>query len=221
MRNPFAAVGIDADVGTGVGLPVVDDSGDNSIVVIPRANHRLTPVDIIAAADAIKRSDVVLLQLELPIEVVEQAVTIARAAGVLVILNPAPAAPFNGPVDVIVPNESEAAALTGLACSDQNLLEVADALRSTAGRVVLTLGSRGAAVLDADGLDRVPGYPAECVDSVGAGDAFCGAMAARLAAGAALRDAVRYANAAGALAVTKHGAEPSMPRQEQIDAICR
>jgi ribokinase len=213
------AVGVDSATGTGVGMPLVEPSGDNSIIVIPRANHALTAADLRGTIDP---GDVVLLQWELPHAVVAEAARIARAAHALVVLNPAPASgaldAFAGNVDYIVPNESEAAHLTGMECREENMTLMARSLRDQTGArgVIVTLGGKGATI---DGREFIPAHPVACVDSVGAGDAFCGAMAAGLAAGRPLRDAVHYGNAAGALAVTKHGAEPSMPTLAEIDRL--
>jgi ribokinase len=192
-------VSVDPSVGTGVGLPVVETSGQNAIIVIPRANHELREVPAAAFVDA----SVVLLQWELPPAFTVAAARAAKAAGATVVLNPAPAvgdlADYAELIDIVVPNESEAAALGPV-----------DGVE-----VVLTLGENGARVGDV----HLPPHAVECVDTVGAGDAFCGALCAALAAGASLADAARIGNAAGALAVTRHGAEPSMPFKADIDAL--
>jgi ribokinase len=197
-----SGVGVDPDIGTGVGMPFVEDSGDNSIVVIPRANHALTPEHVRAAAAVIESARVVLLQMELPLDATLEAARIAHKAGAVVVLNPAPAVlpldPFAGLVDYVTPNESESARLGAIK-----------------GVVITTLGERG---VDVDGT-RLDAHDVKCVDTVGAGDAFCGAFAAGLAQGAALLDAARLGNAAGALAVGVAGAEPSMPRRADIDAL--
>lgn len=209
-----SAVSIDRTVGTGVGLPVVERSGQNAIVVIPRANHELSVADVRAATSQLTSAAVVLLQWELSQAVAVEAARIAHGAGVTVVLNPAPAVgdlgAFGGLVDIVVPNEAEAAALGGAAT-----------LRSQcgAGAIVLTLGERGAAVIDDRGERRIGAHKVDCVDTVGAGDAFCGAMVAALASGAQLFDAAGRGNAAGALAVTRAGAEPSMPTKQGIDAL--
>lgn len=213
-----AFVDVDAAAGTGVGLPRVDSRGENSIVVVPRANWAVTPADVERAADAIASADVVLLQLELPLDAVAAAARIARRAGSLVILNPAPAsvgaAEVAGLADIIVPNEAEARLLAGstsLAPAD-----LAAAVESTSNsKCIVTLAGAGVFV---DGA-VVPAHPVECVDTVGAGDAFCGALAGKLAAGDSLADAVRFANAAGALAVTRPGGAPAMPTREEVDYL--
>ena len=196
-------VSVDPADGTGVGLPVVEDSGQNAIVVIPRANHALTtlPEDVIASGS------VVLLQWELPGPITVEAARIAKAAGAIVVLNPAPAVgrldDYAGLIDVLVPNETEAAILGHVGGVD----------------LVLTLGDQGALVRTGDREHRLAPHAVDCVDTVGAGDAFCGALCAALAAGADLVEAARVGNAAGAVAVTRHGAEPSMPRRTEIDQL--
>jgi len=217
-----SGVAIDPDEGTGVGAPLVEDSGENSIVIVPRANHRMTRSDVDAAVTTIERAAVLLLQLELPIEVVEAAAKVAQAAGTTVVLNPAPAPGdgierFAGLVDVLVPNEIEVAALSGTAGDP---LGAATSLRQQLdAAVIVTVGEEGAWLVDAGPPERLAAHPVAAVDTVGAGDAFCGALGARLAAGASLRDATVYANAAAALSVTKRGAEPSMPTATQIEAL--
>ncbi len=217
----------DPAIPTGVGMPLVEDSGDNSIIVIPLANHAMRVEHVRAAAPLIESSRVLLLQLELPLGVVVEAARIARRAGVTVVLNPAPAigdlSAFAGLVDYLVPNETEAEILTGVssdgdpAASARTLLS-----RNTVGGVVLTLGARGVLVAT-DGIDEaIDGWPADSVDSVGAGDAFCGGFAAGLTVGMSPQEAARYGNAAGAIAVTRAGAEPSMPyRAEVLELLAR
>lgn len=232
----------DAGRGTGVGLPVVEPDGSNSIIIVPRANDAVTADDVLAAAEAIQRSRVLLVQLEVPLPAVLAALHLARSAGVVTVLNPAPSAPLPDDigllVDVVVPNEVEAESLTGLPCHGDAVLGTAPKLRRQLARrgAVITLGGRGVVVVDRGDPDR--GVPAEAVDeftgwrtsvlnplavdtvdTVGAGDAFCGALAARLAAGDELLAAAEYANAAGALATTRRGTAPAMPHRSEIDAL--
>jgi ribokinase len=198
-----SGVSIDASEGTGVGLPVVESSGQNAIVVIPRANHALQHVEAALFAGA----KVVLLQWELSARVTVEAARLAKAAGATVVLNPAPAVgdlrDYVGLIDVLVPNETEAAILGDLPDID----------------VVLTLGEKGALVRSGGREERFDPHEVECIDTVGAGDAFCGALCASLAGGASLFEAARIGNAAGALAVTKAGAEPSMPHRADIERL--
>ncbi len=227
-----AHVAADASTGTGVGLPVIDADGSNSIIVVPRANLRVQPTDVECAAAAIAGAKVVLMQLELPVESLVAAARIARAAGKTVVLNPAPANDevhaLARLVDVLVPNEVEAEQLSGIVCDGDGAVDAARALLSSfdVAAVVVTLGERGSVLVNADVAACGASEPVwfgphevRAVDTVGAGDAFAGALAAGIARGLELADAVRYANAAGALAVTVPGAEPSMPRNEAVLAL--
>lgn len=212
LRGVLAAEQIDVtgvstvDVPTGRALIVVDAHGENSIVVIPGANATVAEIELPAAA-------VVLAQLEIPIDTVVAALTAAAAAGCRVILNPAPAAPLPPTLiaacDVIVPNQHELALLGG-----------ADALLAAGcGAVVVTLGGDGVEIHTSDGVTHVPAFEVDVVDTTGAGDAFCGSLAARLSAGDELHDAVRWAAAAGALATTVHGAVPAQPTAAAIERL--
>jgi ribokinase len=212
--------------GTGIGAPVVDESGENAIVVVPRANHAVSVEDIHAASGLIGSARVLLLQLELPVAVVLAAAACARHAGTAVVLNPAPAVsevePFADLVDVIVPNQAEAAQLTGLSFASSSPAQIATALsQRTGAQVVLTLGADGVLVLERGTREPVlvPAHQVEVVDTVAAGDAFCGALGAELARGSTLLEAAAYANAAAGLAVTRRGAEPSIPRRTAVSEL--
>lgn len=217
------------DVGTGVATIVVEPSGENSIIVVPRANMTLTPADIEEAAAPIAEADVLLLQLETPIAASERAAAIAKTNRTTVLLNPAPAQPlpdsFLAHVDIIIPNQSEAALLTGMPVdTEKEAISAAHCLRSRrihpeTAVVVLTLGAQGALLLTAEMSEALPALPVEVIDTTGAGDAFCGVLATQLAQGETLPEAVRFANAAGAAAVTTLGATPAMPTREKIEAV--
>lgn len=211
---------------TGIGLPVIEEeTGENAIIMVPGANAALTPAHVEAAAQVITAARVLSLQLEVPLDASMAAAALARSAGVCTVLNPAPAcelpAEIAGLIDVLVPNETEAETLSGVPAALDRGLAAAGALldRYGVGAVVMTLGHDGAVAVTRDGCWRVPAHAVEVVDTVAAGDAFCGALAAALAGGAPLRDAVVRANAAGALACTRRGAEPSMPSASEIDAL--
>jgi ribokinase len=216
-----SGVGVDPVAGTGVAVPLVEPSGANSIVILPQANAAMRPADLEAAAGLLGAARVVLLQLELPFDVVVAAARAAKAGGATVVLNPAPAvedlAAFEGLVDVIIPNEVEAAALTDL----HDPLAAAKELQARlGGAVVVTLGAEGSLVLDVDGAHhRLNAHEVTAVDTVGAGDAYCGALGAHLAAGHPLLEAARHGGAAGSLAVTRPGAEPSLPTAAQVQAL--
>lgn len=233
IRQALARDGVDvshlrttSDEGTAIGMPVVDDSGQNAIVMAPRANMRLTAKDVEAAAALIQRADVLLLQGEVPIDASLAAARIARQAGAQVILNAAPAAPFPPALlamtDVLVVNEHEAAALA----KDAETATAADwsglarkLLRLGPRAVIITLGDQGAYLNDGASEASLPAHAVTVADPTGAGDAFCGAIAAEMARGAPLADAVRLANAAGALAVTVTGAEPALPRRAAVERL--
>jgi ribokinase len=217
-------VGRDPSVGTGVGMPIVDASGANSIIVVPQANLQCNPAHVEDAAEVIRSAGVVLAQLELPYESVAAALTIARNAGVKTILNPAPMTDqslqaFRGLVDLITPNESEAAAIAPGVGDDPVTIAAAVAHALDAPNVLLTLGEKGALLWESGTTTNFDVHRVNVVDTVGAGDATCGALAAAWASGATLTEAVRAGNAAGALAVTVAGAEPSMPHRTQIDQL--
>jgi ribokinase len=219
LRSLAAHEGVDVSevavlpgVATGRALITVDEHAENSIVVVPGANAQMH-------ADTAPRARVVIAQLEVPVDEVITAFRHARAAGARTILNPAPAQALPDELvrlcDVVVPNEHEADLIGG----------VSTLLQRGVSAVVTTLGAAGVVVTESvDGVVETWSEPAVevmPVDTTGAGDAFCGALAARLAAGDGLRDAVRYAAAAGALATTVAGAVPSLPRADAVDAITR
>ena len=196
---------------TGRALIGVSAAGENSIIVVAGANRELTESDVSAIATSAR---VLLVQLEVPVATVRAALSAARAAGVTTILNPAPAMTLSSEIlalcDVVIPNEHEVEILGG----------VAELLRLGARAVVVTLGARGAKLCTSGADDVVvAAFAVESVDTTAAGDAFCGAFAAELAAGASLAGALRFAAATGALATTRAGAVPSLPTRPEIDAL--
>lgn len=232
LRSGLVAEGIETEsvltrdgIASGVALIAVDPRGRNTIIVAPGANATVTVGDVRAAAGHIESADVLLLQLEVPLAVVSEAASIARSAGALVILNPAPAQPLPPDLlahcDYLVPNELEAEVLSGIRPADwETGFEAAEALRGLGARaVVITLGERGALLLDEDGVARQPAFPVTAIDTTAAGDAFVGAFAASIACGHPSRLALRRAAAAGALACTVPGAQPSLPRAEAVDEL--
>ncbi len=215
-------VGVDRDEGTGVAIPLVFDDGGNSIVSVPRANMRISEADVEAASGTIANAHALLLQFEAPMGCNLLAAGLARAAGVTVILNTAPVSDcppeLLGRSDVIVANEVEAALLApGRPATPA---EQARAFLAAGPRIaIVTLGAEGAVFATAAGAGHIPAFAVESVDSVGAGDAFCGALAVALAEGADLPPAVRFASAAGALTVTRPGAAPSLPSRAEVEAF--
>ncbi len=211
---------IDHETGTGVAVPIVYDDGGNTILSVPRANLAMTAADIHAARPAFEAADILLLQLECALNAVTAAVELARECGLTTILNAAPAAPLpagvRGLPGVLVVNELEAEALLPGFVGDWAAKAMALLERET-GLAVITLGEEGAVAARADGsVVHVPPFPVMAIDSVGAGDAFCGAFAVCLAEGAGVREALRFASAAGALAATKAGAAASLPIRADI-----
>jgi ribokinase len=217
MQDPQAA--------TGVALIVVDDAGENAIVVASGANMRLSPADVDAAEAVIAAADVLLVQLEVPLAAVAQAARVAHAHGATVILNPAPACPLPDEllplIDVLVPNESETALLTRLPVDTWSEIEAAAMALCELGvdTVVLTLGERGALLVEEGEKKLIPAFEVTPVDTTAAGDAFVGGFAVALAEGRSLADAVRWGNATGALAATKLGAQPSLPTRRIVEAL--
>ncbi|MFF3481905.1 ribokinase [Streptomyces sp. NPDC002701] len=209
---------------TGVALITVDPSGDNSIVVSPGANGRLTPDDVRAPAASalLSASRVVSAQLEIPLETVEEVVRGLRS-GSRFVLNPSPPRELPAAVlaacDPLIVNEHEARVVLG-ADAGKTPEEWAGALLALGPRsVVVTLGEEGALAADASGTVRVPAVRVDAVDTTGAGDSFTAALAWRLGAGESLADAAAYAARVGAVAVTREGAQASFPTAEEVAAV--
>jgi ribokinase len=208
---------------TGVAVITVDDHGENTIIVVAGANARLTPADIAAAETLIEGADLLLMQLEIPLDAVEAAAQVAGVHGVPVILNAAPARPLPAAllarVNYLVINEVEAGELAGDPAGSPE--QAARALLERGARaVVVTLGAAGALLIARAGVCvAAPAFPVVAVDTTAAGDAFVGAFAVALASGLAPDQAVRWGNAAGALAVTRAGAQPSLPTGEEVEAF--
>jgi ribokinase len=210
---------------SGVALIFVARGGENSIAVAGGANARLSPADVRKARAAIAAASVLLMQLETPLETICAAAEYAAQAGVRVLLNPAPAQPLPDGllrrVSVLTPNETEAELLTGVRVSHAAAAaRAADRLLARGvWTVILTLGARGALIATREGKQMVPGFKVKPVDTTAAGDVFNGALAVALAEGRTWVEAVRFANAAGALSVTKLGAQPSAPRRHEIERL--
>ncbi|MFD4709410.1 ribokinase [Streptomyces sp. NPDC058430] len=207
---------------TGVALITVDPSGDNSIVVAPGANARLTPQDVKAAGALFQASQVVSAQLEIPLDTVAEVVR-AMAPGSRFVLNPSPPAPLPAEVlaacDPLIVNEHEARVVLGVDVTG-GPEDWATALLALGPRsVVITLGAEGALVADGTGAHRVPSVEVTAVDTTGAGDAFTAALAWRLGAGESLGDAAAFAAPVGAAAVTKEGAQASYPTTAEVAAL--
>jgi ribokinase len=213
----------DDEVPSGVALICVDGAGQNDIAVAPGANGRLSPGDVERAREAITAADVLLLQLENPLETVQAAAEMAHRSGVNVILNPAPAPPGQLPtgllecVNVLTPNENEARALADPQAGPE---QAAHWLQERGvDSVIVTLGARGALIVTQDTEQLVPGFVVDALDTTAAGDAFNGGLAVALAEGKPLFEAVRFANCSGALATTRLGAQPSLPKLQEVEQL--
>jgi ribokinase len=210
-------------VSTGVAPIFVESSGQNRILVVKGANEQVSPADIDGAAEALRRVQCFILQLEIPVETVAYALQFARSAGIRTILNPAPAQPLNEEVlrhaDYLIPNESEAATLTGLPVSSIEQAQAASAQlqRMGAQSVIVTLGANGALLTSNGGSKHVPGFPVEAYDTTGAGDAFIGSFAYFLTSGADPETAIRKANLYAALSTLKIGTQQSFVSREEFE----
>lgn len=222
MRSALDSAGVDVsalrtvDGPSGTAIITVDEDGENTIAVVPGANAIWPDL---ATVGAVEPGDVLVLQAEIPLDVVAAAMTAGSDAGATVLLNAAPALPALAELlplaDILIVNESEAAALVGLQGVGDDAL-----LAAAAGRtLVVTLGADGAVVVEGGAHTRIPPVPVEAVDTVGAGDAFVGALAAALAGGATLTDAARLGAAAGALTATAVGARHPELSLERLGAL--
>ncbi len=206
---------------SGVAMILVDGAGENSIVVASGANGNLTGEDIDQVAEVLDRADFILMQLEIPIKTVEHVVNFAHEKGKKVILNPAPAAKlpdtlFNK-LFLVTPNKIEAEHLSGVKITDTESLQQAARVIFEKGvqNVIITLGEEGALVYTGQ-FEQVPAEKADPVDTTGAGDVFNGALTVALSEGKSLSDAVRFANKAAAISITRFGAIPSVPKRDEV-----
>lgn len=217
------------DTPTGAAFIYVHETlGDNAIIVVPGAATSLCPADIDAAADAISGSSVFVTQLEQPIDAAQRGLEMARSAGSITVFNPAPATTVDDALfalsDYVVPNETEAEALTGIAVRDLAAARRAgDALLAKgAGTALITLGERGALFHARGRSVHVPPFAAgKVVETAGAGDAFVGGFAAALAEGADPLEAVRFGSATAGISVTRPGTAPAMPRRAEIEQLLK
>ncbi len=211
-------------VSTGVAPIFVDSSGQNRILVVKGANDHLTPADVDAAGELLRSADVIILQLEVPVEVVYYTLRFARAHHVRTILNPAPGQPLDtreiSNADYLIPNESEAEALTGLPV--RNVEEARTCARKLVGsglrRVIITVGANGAVSADADATRHIPSFAVNAIDTTGAGDAFIGSFAYSIASGCEEMEAIARANLYAALSTLKVGTQKSFVTRQEFDA---
>lgn len=223
-------VGVDglavaSDLPSGIAVITVDAKGENTIVVVAGANGAVGEADLAALERQIAGAKLLLIQLEVPLAAVQAAAAAARASGAMVVLDPAPAQPLPAAllrhVDIITPNESEAAALVGFALADDAAIaRAAEALCELgAGCAIIKLGGRGAYMLAGGRGVWLPAFAVDAVDTVAAGDAFNGALAAALSLGLPLETAARWGAAGGALATTRRGAQAAMPTRAELAAL--
>ena len=215
----------DEDVPTGVAFILVDEGGENSIVVASGANARLCPLDIDNVKDEIASAEVLLVQLESPLEAVRHAIHIAGKSDTLIIVNPAPAQHLSSSwfheVDVITPNKIEAEMLTGMKITDDaSLAAIARRILDFGIPVVIiTLGRQGVFLATMNGMRLIPAYEVKTIDSTGAGDVFSGSLAAFLAEGMSIEEAVMMAIASASMSVTRMGAQMSAPFRPEIESF--
>lgn len=210
---------------TGSAFIVVDNAGENAILVVPGANRLVTRADVDALTPLLGKCSVLLLQLEIPIDTTAYAAEVAQRLGVFVMLDPAPAQAIPEDLyprlDAITPNEHEASLLTGMHVShaDSARAAVSNLLGKGTKQAIVKLGGKGLVYGNRDIIEYLPAYAVEAVDTTAAGDAFSGALAVAMAEGQPLGEACRFASAAGALAVTRRGAQSSMPFRREIERL--
>lgn len=215
----------DPNLPSGVALIMVDISGENNIAVASGANGSLSSQDIEKARSVIETGDILLMQLEIPMETVEYAARMMKEQGKRVILNPAPAQALSDnllrDLYMIIPNETEAEILSGIQVTDwESARKAADIIRAKGVEiVVITLGSKGALIRDKNEYCEVPVSKVEAVDTTAAGDTFCGALCVALAEDKSVLEAVRFANKSASISVTRMGAQASLPYRKEVDVL--
>ncbi|RWA25355.1 ribokinase [Pseudomonas veronii] len=232
LRDALLAEGIDCqavsrvDGSSGVALIVVDDSSQNAIVIVAGSNGELTPASLQAADAVLQAADVIVCQLEVPLETVGYALKRGRELGKTVILNPAPAsgplpAQWYASIDYLIPNESEATALSGVTVDslDSAKLAAAQLIKAGAAKVIITLGAQGALFSDGNRFEHLAAPNVKAVDTTAAGDTFVGGFAAALAHGKSEAEAIRFGQVAAALSVTRAGAQPSIPTLHDVQGF--
>lgn len=215
---------VDKEHPSGVALILVDAHGENSIAVASGANAHLLPADIDRARSVIEDGDILLMQLETPMEAIEHAAQIAKRAGRRVILNPAPAHPLPEPLlrclYMLIANEIEAEYISGIQIADMDSVARAADIICNKGveNVVITLGSKGAFIKERGAYHQVSALRVKAVDATAAGDTFCGAVCVALSEGKGITEAVEFANRAAAITVTRMGAQSSLPYRKEVES---
>ena len=220
-----SALTITKDAPTGVALIITIPNGENTIVIEPGANAKLTPEDIEKAKDIFSQAAIVLMQLETPVATLTKVAAIAKQQGALVVLNPAPAPTAPLPkellqnVDLLIPNETEASAMSGVAVEAEADIPTAMERLQTLGiqHIIVTLGSKGACTCIDGELLLVPSRKVEAVDTTAAGDTFCGALCTALLQSKKMPEAMLYGCKAAAVSVTRRGAQMSMPYKDEVE----
>lgn len=222
----------DSEVSSGIAFILVDKNGENMISVAPGANARLNPSEIKNKSEIIKNAKILVVQMELSIETIEEIYKIAAQTNVVKILNPAPLKPISleilKNIDIIIPNEGELYRLHFLIGYNElkakegkeKIIEASKNISSTGVKIIITtLGSKGCLIYDAekDEATEIPAFKVDAIDTVGAGDCFNGVLASQLCRDETIENAVRYANAAASIAVTRRGAQDSMPYLNEIE----
>ena len=212
-----------SDKPSGVALITVDSNAENSISVASGANADFTVEDIRKMSDAINRASILLLQLEIPVDAVLEAARIGFESGARVILNPAPACPLPEEIyryiSIVIPNETEVSQMSGVTVTDCDSAEKAarELMHQGAGSVIVTLGSKGSLICDGTGSRMIPSRKVNAVDTTAAGDTYCGALCVALSEGRDIVAAAGFATAASAIAVTRPGAQESIPTRDEVD----
>ncbi|WPN21864.1 ribokinase [Pseudomonas marginalis] len=232
LRDALQVEGIDCqavitvDGSSGVALIVVDDSSQNAIVIVAGSNGELTPASLQAFDAVLQAADVIVCQLEVPMNTVGYALKRGRELGKTVILNPAPAsaplpAEWYASIDYLIPNESEATALSGVTVDSIDSAKAAAThlIQAGAGKVIITLGAQGALFTDGQGFEHLLAPKVKAVDTTAAGDTFVGGFAAALANGKSEAEAIRFGQVAAALSVTRAGAQPSIPTLHDVQGF--
>ncbi|HEY9596733.1 MAG TPA: ribokinase [Cyanophyceae cyanobacterium] len=220
-------VWMDEGISSGIAVITVDDVGENTIIIIPGANGQVNEADVERLRTQLNGASALLMQLEIPLSAVQSAALAARKAGVSVILDPAPARAIPSElyplVDIITPNQLEASQLVGFPVDGQEAAaKASDVLRQRGvGTAIIKLGDRGVLCGTKSETFFVPAFPVQAIDTVAAGDAFNGGLAAGLAQGRPFKEAVVWGAAAGAIAVTKVGAQPSLPTRQAFDSFLK
>lgn len=230
LKENLSSFGVDAacvtetDVSSGLAMIVVE-GGDNRIILYKGANHCVLEADVDDGLKGARAGDILIMQLEIPLEIVEYAAAAAKKRGMTVILNPAPAVALSVSlmqnVDIIAPNESETEILTGINPSGDVELALAVKKLYSMGvkKVIITLGARGAAVAEGQNIDYIPARKVKAVDTTSAGDTFVGACALKISEGKGLKEAAEFAAVASSITITREGAAVSIPSLKEVQEV--